>query len=94
MTETSTKNIVLSNGDIPEESLSKQNNFCLELFRAQQPTTDVANAELRQWQTQLLDVIDQEQINDRMIIWVMEERVTKEIRGFSRTSKAFTERIA
>ena len=36
--------IVLRNGDIPEESLSKQNKFCLELFRAQQPTTDVANA--------------------------------------------------
>ena len=63
--------IVLRNGDIPEESLSKQNKFCLELFRAQQPTTEVANAELRQWQTQLLDVIEQEQMNDRMIIWVM-----------------------
>ena len=41
--------IVLRNGDIPEESLSKQNKFCLELFQAQQPTTDVAKAELCQW---------------------------------------------
>ena len=28
-----------------------------ELFRAQQPTTEVANAELRPWQLQLLQVI-------------------------------------
>ena len=31
----------------------------------------MAKAELRQWQTLLLDVIEQEQMNDRMIIWVM-----------------------
>ena len=66
--------IFLRNGGIPEESLSKRNKFCLELFRAQQPTTDVANAELRQWQTQLLDVIEQERMNDRMIIWVIRSK--------------------
>ena len=63
--------IVLSKGDIPEESLSKQNKFCLELFRAQQPTTEVASVQLRSWQTQLLNVIEQNEMNDRMIIWVM-----------------------
>ena len=63
--------IVLTNGDIPEESLSKEHKFCLDLFRAQQPTTEVASAELRPWQTKLLDVIEQVQMNDRMIIWVM-----------------------
>ena len=51
--------IVLSNGDIPEESLSKEHKFCLDIFRAQQPTTEVASAELRPWQTQFLDVIEQ-----------------------------------
>ena len=65
---------VLNEGVVFEESLTKQQKFCLELFRAQQPATDVANAKLRQWQTQLLDVIDQEQMNDRMIIWVMGDR--------------------
>ena len=63
--------IVLTNGDIPEESLSKEHKFCLDLFRAQQPTTEVASAELRPWQTQLLDVIEKDQMNDRMILWVM-----------------------
>ena len=43
--------IVLTNGDIPEESLSKEHKFCLDLFQAQQPTTDVASAEFRPWQT-------------------------------------------
>ena len=86
--------IVLRNGDLPEESLSKHNKFCLKLFRAQQPTTDVAKAELRQWQIQLLEVIEQEQMNDRMIIWVMGERVMKESHGSNRTFRACTERIA
>ena len=62
---------VLDEGVVFEESLTKQHKFCLQLFRAQQPTTEVANAELRPWQTQLLDVIEQEEMNDRMIIWVM-----------------------
>ena len=62
---------VLDEGIIFEESLTKQHKFCLELFRAQQPTTEVANVELRHWQTQLLDVIEQQQMNDQMIIWVM-----------------------
>ena len=62
---------VLDEGIVFEESLTKQHKFCLQLFRAQQTTTDVTNAELRPWQTQLLDVIAQDQMNDRMIIWVM-----------------------
>ena len=85
---------VLDEGDIFEESLTKQHKFCLQLFRAQQPTTDVINAELRPWQTQLLDVVEQDQMNDRIIIWVMEEKVTKESPGSSRTSKVSMERIA
>ena len=62
---------VLDEGVVFEESLTKQHKFCLQLFRAQQPTTEVANAELRPWQTQLLDVIEQNEMNNRMIMWVM-----------------------
>ena len=40
---------VLDEGVVFEESLTKQHKFCLELFRAQQLTTEVANAELRPW---------------------------------------------
>ena len=54
--------------NIPEMSLSKQNKFCLELFRAQKPTIDVENTELRLWQDQLLDIIEDNQMDDRKII--------------------------
>ena len=46
--------ILLESGNVREKSLSKQNKFCLDLYRAQRPTTDVENAELRLWQDQLL----------------------------------------
>jgi hypothetical protein len=63
--------VILHRGIILEKSLSKQNKFCLELFRAQKPTTDVENAELRLWQDQLLDIIKVDQTEDRKIIWVI-----------------------
>ena len=63
--------IILHRGIILENSLSKQNKFCLELFRAQKPTTDVENAELRLWQDQLLDIINLDEMEDRKIIWVI-----------------------
>ena len=62
--------IVLHRGVVIEKSLSKQNKFCLELFRAQQPTVDVTSVELRLWQEQLLDIVNEDQKNDRKIIWV------------------------
>ena len=63
--------ILLESENIREKSLSKQNKFCLDLFRAQRPTTDVKNAELRLWQDQLLDIIEDSQMNDRKINWVI-----------------------
>ena len=63
--------ILLKSDNIPEKSLSKQNKFCLDLYRAQRPTTDVENAELRLWQDQLLDIIENNQMDDRKIIWVI-----------------------
>ena len=63
--------ILLKSENIREKSLSKQNKFCLDLFRAQRPTTDVENAELRLWQDQLLDIINLDEMEDRKIIWVI-----------------------
>ena len=63
--------IILHRGTILEKSLSKQNKFCLELFRAQKPTTDVENSELRLWQDKLLDIIKVDQMEDQKIIWVI-----------------------
>ena len=85
---------VLRDGEIVEKSLTKQHKFCLDLFRAWQPTVDVANAELRLWQEQLLDIINEDEMNDRKIIWVKGEKVTKESLGFNPTCKACTERTA
>jgi len=65
---------VLRDGEIVEKSLTKQHKFCLDLFRAWQPTLDVANAELRLWQEQLLDIINEDEMNDRKIIWVKGEK--------------------
>ena len=65
---------VLLNGKIVEKSLTKQHKFCFELFQAQRPTVDVANAELRLWQEQLLDIINEDEMNDRKIIWVKGEK--------------------
>ena len=63
--------ILLESENIREKSLSKQNKFCLDLFRAQKPTIDVENLELRLWQDQLLDIINVDQMEDRKIIWVI-----------------------
>ena len=62
--------ILLSSRGIVEKSLSKQNKYCLELFRAQCPTVDVSSAVLRLWQDQLLDIISESEMNDRKIIWI------------------------
>ena len=63
--------VILGGGTIREESLSKQNKHCLELFRAQQATTDVKGAHLRPWQTQLIESIEQDKMSDRNIVWVI-----------------------
>ena len=44
--------ILLKSENIREKSLSKRNKFCLDLFHAQQPTTDVKNSEVQFWQEQ------------------------------------------
>ena len=62
--------ILLTSEGIAEMSLSKQNKFCLELFRSQCPAVDVSTAKLRLWQDQLLDIITEGEINDRQIIWI------------------------
>ena len=63
--------ILLISDNISEKSLSKQNKFCLDLFRAQKPTIDIENIELPLWQEQLLDIIEDNQIDDRKIIWTI-----------------------
>ena len=56
--------LILHRGVILENSLSKQNKLCLDLFRAQTPTIDVESVELLLWQEQLLDIIKVDQMED------------------------------
>ena len=66
---------ILSSGTIFEQSLVKEDKFCLELFRNQNQSMDVSTAEPKLWQKQLLTVLeDEEQWNDRKIIWVKGEQ--------------------
>ena len=63
--------LILDKGTVLERSLSKQNKLCLELYRVQQATADVESAQLRPWQIQLIQSIEQDKMNDRKIIWVI-----------------------
>ena len=60
--------MLLESEIIREKSLSKQNKLCLDLSRAQQPTTNVQNTKLRLWQEQLLDIIKENPINYRKFV--------------------------
>ena len=65
--------ILLKSDNIPEKSLSKQNMLCLDLFRAQKPAIDVDNTNLQQ----LLQIIKDNSMNDRKIIWIIERKGKK-----------------
>ena len=58
--------------------MTKQHKFCLDLFCAKQPTIDVKDTELRLWREQLLDIIKENPMTDRMIIWVIGQKGNKE----------------
>ena len=64
------RSLIINEKGIMEESLSKQHQFCLELFRAQCPMVDVESVELPPWQQNLLDVIKEEELKDQKIIWI------------------------
>ena len=66
--------ILLESENMRGKTQAKQNKFCLDLFRAQQPTTDVKNKKLRLWQKQLLDIIKENPMTYRKIIWVIDKK--------------------
>ena len=43
----------------------------VKVFWAPQPIIDVENINLRLWQEELLDIIKDNQMNDRKIIWII-----------------------
>ena len=54
---------------IPEESLSKERKFALDLYRKQQVRLDISTVELRPWQKEAFKLFDEAE-NDRKVIWI------------------------
>ena len=54
--------------EIPEESLSKEDKECLELYRNQQVRLDINKVELRPWQKDAFQLF--ESPTERNIIWI------------------------
>ena len=54
--------------EIPEESLTKDDKECLDLFRNQQARLDISEVELRPWQKEAFKLF--ESSTDRNIIWI------------------------
>ena len=54
---------------IPEESLSKDHKYALDLYRKQQVRVDITSVELRLWQKEAFKLFDEAE-NDRKVIWI------------------------
>ena len=60
---------IISSGRAKEESLSKKNKYCLEIFRKNRGIINVASAELKIWQLKLCDFFQEP--SKREIVWVI-----------------------
>ena len=61
--------MIISSGRAKEESLSKKNKYCLEIFRKNRGLIDVASAKLKPWQLKLCDFFQSP--THREILWVI-----------------------
>ena len=61
--------MIISSGRAKEESLSKKNKYCLEIFRKNHGLIDVASANLKPWQLKLCDFFQSP--TQREILWVI-----------------------
>ena len=65
---------ILSEGEIREESLSKEDMYALDLYRAQRSRVDNINdVVLRPWQREAFELFQQPP-NDRTVMWIYDER--------------------
>ena len=60
---------ILTRGKISEESLSKKNKYCLELFRKYRGIISVRDAVLKPWQKNLMRAIDEPHF--RAVVWII-----------------------
>ena len=63
---------ILYEGDIREQSLSKEDKEALDLYRGQMNNMDVNEVDLRPWQKDAFDIF-QQPANDRTMAWVYDE---------------------
>ena len=76
--------MIISSGRAKEESLSKKNKYCLEIFRKNRGLIDVASAKLKPWQLKLCDFFNL-RLSEKFY-GSLDESVTKERLGFNPTS--------
>ena len=60
--------IIIEEGVVQEESLTKEHQAALELYRKHKPRFDITTSILRPWQEQALELL--ESPTDRNIIWI------------------------
>ena len=63
---------IFSAGGIPEESLSSEHHYCLDLYRKHRGLLAIKDVVLRKWQSSLLDLL--EEPSEREIIWIVGTR--------------------
>lgn len=63
---------ILYEGEIREQSLSKDDKDSLELYREQVSSVDINEVVLRSWQKDAFDLFQQPP-NDRVVIWIYDE---------------------
>ena len=60
--------LIIDEGMVREESLTRDRKQALDLYRKQRPRFDVMNVELRPWQEQAIELI--ENPSERQVIWI------------------------
>ena len=64
--------VIIDEGVVREESLTKDRKLALDLYRKQRPRFDIANIELRQWQEEAIKLI--ENPSERQVLWITGRR--------------------
>ena len=64
--------VIIDEGMVREESLTKDRKLALDLYRKQRPRFDIANIELRQWQEEAIKLI--ENPSERQVLWITGRR--------------------
>ena len=77
---------IITAGQTKEESLSKKNKHCLELYRKNRRFINVQEQELKKWQSKLMEYFTQEEGSSyREVVWIVGKRGNKGKADFNPT---------